>query len=152
MSSTSIARSELLDPHRNVHTLALTTHEAENDPAELVNGNDPHAAWDDMVARAFGRILHSEYRGHAWNVWVSRRHGIAKIWLGTLMSPKWPFVLHLRKDLQPRDVIRAGGQLLERFNIPRSTIDFSLVGQVRKKLGPLAMFRPPPGGLGGGAN
>jgi hypothetical protein len=34
--------------------IQFTTHERPLDPDE----DDPHAAWDDMVARAIGRVLH----------------------------------------------------------------------------------------------
>lgn len=140
-----LGRSELLDPRRKAHTLLLTTHERSEDEAD---GPDPHAAWDDMVARAIGRVLHQHYQGHDWCVWVSRKAGIAKIWLNTLMNPMFPWVIKLHEGVQPADIMRAGGDILERYNIPRSTIDFSLVKSVRQKLGPLATRQLPPGGLG----
>jgi hypothetical protein len=132
---------ELLDPHRGTHTLLFTAHEA---PSE--GGIDPDKDWDETVCRAIGRLLHGEYRGHDWQVWVSRQHGIAKIWLNCLMNPAYPYVLHLTELLRPRDVITAGGEILERYNIPRSPIDFGLVHDIRQKMGPLANRMVPPGG------
>jgi hypothetical protein len=57
----------LLDRTRGTDTLVFTTHENGE------GGADRNAAWDDMVCRAIGRVLHNHYRGHDWNVWVSRR-------------------------------------------------------------------------------
>jgi hypothetical protein len=101
-----------------------------------------------MVCRAIGKVLHSHYQGHDWNVWVSREAGIAKIWLSCLMNPQFPYVLKLSESIQPSDIMRAGGDLLERYGIPRSTVDFSLMNQVRKNHGPLVTRMRPPGGLG----
>ena len=141
MQTATRVRHELLDPHRGTHTLLFTSHEGPSDGAA-----DPNKAWDETVCRAIGRILHREYRGHDWQVWVSRADGIAKIWLNCLMNPAFPYVLHLTELLQPRDVITAGGEILERYNIPRSPIDFGLVADVRQKMGPLATRMLPPGG------
>jgi hypothetical protein len=107
---------------------------------------DYYKEWDETVCRAIGRLLHSEYRGHDWQVWVSREAGIAKIWLNCLMNPAFPYVLHLTELLRPRDVIHAGGEILERYRIPRSAVDLSLVADIRHKMGPLATRMVPPGG------
>lgn len=139
-----IAKSELLEPRRNAHTLMLTTHQRSEEDGE----QDPHAAWDDMVCCAIGRVLHSHYQGHDWNVWVSRKAGIAKIWLSCLMNPQFPYVMKLSESIQPSDIMRAGGDILERYGIPRSTVDFSLMNQIRKNFGPLVTRMRPPGGLG----
>jgi hypothetical protein len=130
---------ELLDPHRNVHTLVYTSHEACDAP-------DPHKDFDDTVCRAIGRLLHDAYRGHDWQVWVSREAGIAKIWIALLMDPTVPYVVKLEDLHQPQSVINAGGELLERFNIPRSCVDFGLVADIRKTMGPLLGRIVAPGG------
>jgi hypothetical protein len=120
---------------------------ASRSEEEFEGQADPHAAWNDMVCRAIGRLLHSHYQGHDWCVWVDRRAGIAKIWINVLMNPQYPYVLKLTELLQPGDVMRAGGEILERYQIPRGNVDFALMAEVRKKLGPLADRRKPPGGL-----
>ena len=141
MSAHARVHHELLDPHRGTHTLLFTSHEAPADGAA-----DLYKEWDETVCRAIGRLLHSEYRGHDWQVWVSREAGIAKIWLNCLMNPAFPYVLHLTELLRPRDVIHAGGEILERYRIPRSAVDLSLVADIRHKMGPLATRMVPPGG------
>lgn len=134
-------KAEHLDPSRGVNTLLFTLHEQ---PSE--GGFDPHKKWDETVCCAIGRVLHSHYRGHDWQVWVSREAGIAKIWLNCLMNPQFPYIVHLTELLQPRDFITAGGEILERYRIPRSQIDFGLVHDIRRKMGPLATRMLPPGG------
>jgi hypothetical protein len=141
MQSARRVHHELLDPHRGTHTLLFTSHESPSDGTA-----DPDKEWDETVCRAIGRLLHGEYRGHDWQVWVSRQAGIAKIWLNCLMNPAFPYVLHLTELLQPRDVIHAGGEILERYRVPRSAIDFSLMADIRQKMGPLATRMLPPGG------
>jgi hypothetical protein len=74
---------ELLDPHRGTHTLLFTSHEAPADGAA-----DLYIEWDETVCRAIGRLLHSEYRDHDWQVWVSREAGIAKNWLNCLTAQR----------------------------------------------------------------
>jgi hypothetical protein len=145
MSNPVRVRHDLLERnHGQGETLLFTTHEKTAD----IESEDPHREWDDTVARAIGRVLHTHYRGHAWNVWVSREQGIAKIWISVLMNPQTPYVLKLTEQLQPGDVMRAGGELLERFGIPRSAVDFGLVAQVRRDRGPLGDRAMVPGGLG----
>ncbi len=140
MSATRV-NQELLDTSRGTNTVLFTAHEASGE-----GGIDRNKDWDETVCRAIGRILHSQYRGHDWSVWVSREAGIAKIWLNCLMNPSFPYVVHLTELLQPQDFIRAGGEILERYNIPRSQVDFGLVHDIRKKMGPLATRMLPPGG------
>jgi hypothetical protein len=87
--------------------------------------HDPHAAWDLMVAKAFTRVLLDRYPGHFWEVTVSRKQGIAAIAIPILMGPTQKYVLKLSEDLQPPHIWRAGGEILERFNIPRSGMDLT---------------------------
>ena len=141
-----IVTADTFDPQHNARTLVFTTHERGGD-AIAAGTRDPHARFDDRMARAIGRILHGHYQGHDWNVWVSRQHGIAKIWLSCL-NPHYPYVLHLTDILRPADAMRAGGEILERYALPRSGVDFTQVKALREALGPLATRRPPPGGLG----
>lgn len=141
MSNPVRVRHDLLDRSRGTETLVFTTHENSEE------GPDPDFAWDDMTSRAIGRVLHSHYRGHDWSVWVSRKLGIAKVWIPPFMNPQYPYKLDIRQGVLPADVMRAGGEILERYEIPRSNVDFSLVAQLIKKLGPLADRRPPPGGI-----
>lgn len=145
MSHTRVRHDFLDRSAGEADTLVFTTNETHGEGGRE---GDPHAAWDDRVARAIGRVLHGHYRGHCWNVWVSRAHGIAKIWISVLMNPQTPYVLRLSESITPGDVMRAGGEILERYGIPRSGVDFAAIADARARLGPLAARMTPPGGFG----
>jgi hypothetical protein len=89
------------------------------DPTE----HDPHKDWDLMVARAITRVLLGHYRGHFWEVNVSRKQGIASISIPILMGPTEKYFIRLSESITPAHIIRYGGELLERWNIPRSPMD-----------------------------
>ena len=88
----------------------------------LPEERDPYAEWDLMVAKAITRVLLSQYRGHFWVVECNRKQGIAWISIPLLLG-EWKHVFRLSEDITPADIIRAGGEILERFNIPRSNLD-----------------------------
>jgi hypothetical protein len=75
-----------------------------------------------MVAKAITRVLLSQYRGHFWVVESNRAQGIAWISIPLLLG-EWKYIFKLSEELTPAMIIRAGGQILERFNIPRSNLD-----------------------------
>lgn len=143
MSVPIIGVVEPLDRRKNISTVGFTTHTKPGD----VEGPDPCAAWEQTACRMIGGVLMNKYRGHDWMVEVDKRQGIAKVWINALMNPSVPYVLHL-KDLQPNDVMRAGGEILERFQIPRGDIDFGLVKDLRSRLGALQGRLPAPGPMG----
>lgn len=110
---------------------------------------DPHAAWNLTVAKAMFRVLLAAYPGHFWEVNVDREKGIAWITIPLLLG-NWKYVFKLSEDIQPADITRAGGSILERFNIPRSALD---IGDFinAKKLAVSRASQIPPGGLHKGA-
>ena len=76
-------------------------------PAELALGK--------QVAEA----LHDHYPGHLWAVNVER--GLVTV-MNLALSGRWGFVLHQAKvqgDPDMKEVMRAGGELLERYNVAR---------------------------------
>jgi hypothetical protein len=144
MSAPQVAQVEVLDrSFGKENTLVFTTHEKPLD-----GSNDPDAAWDTKAAAMIGEVLHSHYRGHDWMAFVERKQGVARIWINGLMSQNYPYVVKLDTFAEgPDAVIRAGGELLERFNIPRSGVDFGLIAQIKAQGGLLLDRRPPPGGM-----
>lgn len=107
------------------------------DPEE----DDPYAAWDITVAKAITRVLLAHYRGHFWEVYCSRRDGIAWITIPLLMG-NHKFVFKLRNDITPSMIVKAGGEILERFNMPRSDIDVASF-LAAKKIAERTGQRPP---------
>jgi hypothetical protein len=117
---------------------------------EFVRGNadgsdDPHAEWNLTVAKAMTRVLLSAYPGHFWEVGVDRGQGIAWITIPLLLG-NWKYIFKLSKDILPQDIVRAGGEILERFNIPRSGLDIAAFINA-KKLAVSRASHVPPGGL-----
>lgn len=88
---------------------------------------DPFIAADLALTKRIAETLEQHYPGHAWMVRVTHAGGIAQIALPILMPRNQFFVLHLHRlsgDPGLKAVIRAGGDILERYNLPRQA--FSL--------------------------
>lgn len=90
----------------------------------LPEEEDRRAGWDLMVAKAITRVLLSHYRGHFWVVECDSAQGIAWISIPILLG-EWKYIFHLSEDITPAMIIRAGGEILERFNMPRSNLDIA---------------------------
>jgi hypothetical protein len=113
-------KRELLDRDQGQPNIEMQAHHVRN--GLMPEESDPWAQWDLMVAKAITRVLLSQYRGHFWVVECNRAQGIAWISIPLLLG-NWKHVFHLSEDITPAMIIRAGGQILERFNIPRSNLD-----------------------------
>lgn len=56
----------------------------------------------------------------AWRVAVNEQGGIIEV-TNMLLSGRWGFLMHINKiDPEGRKVVRAGGELLERYRISRA--------------------------------
>jgi hypothetical protein len=100
-----------------------------------------YAEFDMTLAREAGLTLHNHYRGHLWSVEVDSRQGVCFITIPILLG-NWKYIIPL-KMLNPAMVIKAGGEILERFNLPRSRIDFASFLEARGKSVSRASQRPP---------
>lgn len=84
---------------------------------------DPHRARDLALTKRVAETLERHYPSHPWMVEVSHAQGVVYISLPIIMRTNQKFVLHtdnLVSDPGLRAVIRAGGEILERHNVPRS--------------------------------
>lgn len=92
------------------------------DPAHLVQ----HAS-AVILAKEIGELLERFYSGHQWFIEVDEHGGIVKLWAGSC-SGEWGFIIKMA-DIQDergalrRAIIRAGGEILERFNQPIGRYD-----------------------------
>mgnify|MGYP000514636362 CR=1 FL=1 len=80
-------------------------------------------AADLALTMKIAETLERHYPGHPWMVQVSHDSGCAFIKLPIVMRSMERYVLHIDKlnmDPSMRAVVRAGGELLERFNMPRT--------------------------------
>jgi hypothetical protein len=77
---------------------------------------------DYIMARDMAETLHKHYPGHLWAVTCEGRTGIATI-RDLYLSGQWGYVLKLpaiySAAAMARDVMRAGGEVLERFRMAR---------------------------------
>lgn len=106
---------------------------------------DEYATADLALTMRIAEKLEAHYPAHPWMVQVSHKSGCAFIALPLVMKRNEKYVLHIDKlkmDPSLRAVVRAGGELLERHNIPRAgfALDHFLTA---RQAGPLGR-RPAP--------
>lgn len=74
------------------------------------------------LAKQMAEALHGAYPGHLWGVCVSERTGMADI-RNLALSGQWGYRLKLKDHYSASEwraeVIRAGGEILERFRVAR---------------------------------
>jgi hypothetical protein len=124
-----LLRRELADRSHGQHNIAIEAHYERK--GLLPEEQDTRAQWDLMVAKAITRVLLSQYRGHFWVVECDSAQGIAWISIPVLLND-WKYVFHLSEDITPAMILRAGGEILERFNLPRSSLDVASFIAARK--------------------
>lgn len=138
-----LLKSTTVDRTRTSHRTQVQQYQLPNgDPDER---DDPHAEWNQMVAKAMFRVLLAAYPGHFWEVVVDREKGIAWITIPLLLG-NWRYLFKLSEDIQPHHITNAGGEILERFNIPRSALNIADFINA-KKLAVSKASHIPPGGL-----
>lgn len=81
---------------------------------------------DFDTAKNMAEWLNEQYPGHLWAVNVKGEQGIATVH-NLMLSGQWGFILKLDKNYSASDfrrrVIKAGGELLERYNVRRGVVD-----------------------------
>lgn len=142
MSGTPILRSQTYaDRTRQTHRTAIQSYHVPN-----ADGSpDPYEARDNAIKMAIGVWLFEAYPGHFWQIEANSAQGIAWITITHLLG-NWKYVLKLDRDITKEMVLRAGGEILERFNIPRSGLRIEDFLAAK----PLAVSRAsqtPPGGI-----
>jgi hypothetical protein len=98
----------------------------------------PNATRDVMLARSLGAHLDRHYRGHYFRVEVNSEQGIARVTLPELLPETFGYVIRLAdlfSDPAWRVVTRAGGDLLEAFDIRRGARDSDVMRMVKEERG-----------------
>jgi hypothetical protein len=94
---------------------------------------------DERVTKDLLHILHQHYAGHRWVVEVKTEQGVAFV-RNLFAHPHYGFVIHLRNCLSPADIkavaIESGGELLERFGLPRGPFDLHHYDNIWRKDAP----------------
>lgn len=74
------------------------------------------------LAKQMAEALHQHYPQHLWGVSVSEKTGMADI-RNLALSGQWGYRLKIRDHSSASDwkkeVVKAGGEILERFNVAR---------------------------------
>lgn len=99
---------------------------------ELTGAPDVEAL-DFAMARDMAEVLHAIYPDHAWAVTCEGEKGIATV-RNLALAGNWGFVLKLA-DLYSASnwkklVVRAGGELLERFMLRRGRADSAAIASL----------------------
>ncbi len=105
---------------RRVHgyTQKKMTYDAPSDGSP-----DKHAASDLAITRRIAMKLDQHYPCHPWLVRVDGAQGVAMISLPIIMKRNQSYVVHLSTiaaDPGLRCIVKAGGEILERHNVPRA--------------------------------
>ena len=88
--------------------------------------HDPHKAVDMRMAKACWEVLHSHYPGHMWVVAANHHQGVVLVQLPCFTDWSWCLKINdLKNEPTLKSVMRAGGDFLERYNIPRSGFDLA---------------------------
>lgn len=87
-------------------------------------------ATEQLQAKNIAEHLIKHYPGHLWSVQVYQGVVIIK---NLALSGDWGFVLHQNKmDNDGREVIRAAGELLERYNLSRGRLIENQVNDLKQ--------------------
>jgi hypothetical protein len=91
------------------------------------------SAHDMILAKEIADTLHSHYPGHLWAINVDGPNGVANIH-DLMLSGQWGYRLKLVDIYSAsefrKDVIRAGGEILERFRLSRGQFNESQYTQL----------------------
>jgi hypothetical protein len=85
-------------------------------------GSRARAAADLAAARSVRRILDTAYPGYDWEVVADSAQGYVAFRIPALMGMNYAYLVK-GKDLTAEAVLTGGGELLERYRLPRGKFD-----------------------------
>ena len=91
-----------------------------------------HIKTEIEAARHIHCLLRRFYPGHSWCVEVSIQKGGVAISLPVLLGGNWVYFIKGR-DLTDAKVIEAGGEILERFRLPRGAFELASWLEARRR-------------------
>jgi hypothetical protein len=95
-------------------------------------GSRSRARADLAAARAVRRILDVAYPGHDWEVVADSGQGYVAFRIPALMGQNWAYLVK-GKDLTAEAVLKGGGELLERYRLPRGRFELGRFLEAREK-------------------
>jgi hypothetical protein len=95
------------------------------------DGSRARARTDLAAARAVRRILDTAYPGHDWEVVADSGQGYIAFRIPALMGANYAYLVK-GKDLTPAAVLKGGGELLERYRLPRGKFNLDRFLEARE--------------------
>jgi hypothetical protein len=93
---------------------------ARIDPSSLDDAT--RRDYELLVAKGVFALLQQHYGGHLWFVDCSTQRGGVAISIPILLGGNWVYFIRLA-DLDSAAVVRAGGEILERYRLPRAPFE-----------------------------
>ena len=91
------------------------------------DGANPQAGQEIAIAKWVGALLERTFSGHPWyvEVKINARGGVIQIQLRGLMPPDRWYVCSVNEVLHDpggkKTILKGAGEILERYNLPRSS-------------------------------
>lgn len=89
--------------------------------------SDDYAGFDMQLAQGMGELLNKHYFGYAWKTYADSAQGVVGFSIPELMGETLHYVIRLAEfsELTPELIVKHAGELLERMNLPRGTVDMA---------------------------
>lgn len=86
---------------------------------------DPYQTADLVLTGRVADVIQRHYPGHGWMIQVSHEQGVVMISIPLFMGyNKYTiYISTINSDPGLRSVVRAGGEILERYGIPRNNFN-----------------------------
>lgn len=119
--------------------VALTKYEAPSGPDNEVL-DDPFATMDLANARWMAETLAKHYPGHPWRTCHDGAQKMAYVSIPILMGVNKYWAVNLATDdLSDGLLMRCGGEILERYGIPRKRFELTPFLEAREKFSALVV-------------
>lgn len=113
--------------------VVLTKHEAPAGPdGEVLD--DPFQGFDEWAAKQVTKTLEKHYPGHSFRVIHDSHHKVCLISIPVLMGINKFMAVNLKTHcLDDRRVVKAGGEILERYGLLRGRFQLAPFLEAREK-------------------
>lgn len=95
-------------------------------------GSRARAGTDIACARGVRDILDAAYPGHLWEVVADSHQGYVAFRIPALMGANYAYLIK-GQELTPEKVLHGGGELLERYRLPRGRFDLDRFLEARER-------------------
>jgi hypothetical protein len=122
------------DAHGAHDMVLLTKYEANSKADGSKDENDPFMRMDLANAKWMMEVLQRHYPGHLWSTKYDGHHKMAYLSIPFLMGINKYWAVNLVQDqLTEGLLMRAGGELLERYGLKRSRFELTPFLEARDK-------------------